>query len=479
MISPRKMKRVELTMLRRGAKGVLQISVREGPEADEGGVAAEALQRLKTAAAYVSAPLPSEPSPIARLPAEEDAALVMEVSERTRLLKEREAEAASEHRRLTEALAEARSFANLDAPFSDLEHLSYLTLRVGRVDPKRLEELSRVLGDRGVVVPLGEGGRVLAAASRKGRFALDTELAKAAFVPIAIPESFKGVPAELLSTLEARLREAEASLSAAAAEKAAFAGRWAPALSRLCESYLIASAVEQLKARLESTRSAYRLSGWIAAETLDATVSELERLTDGRVSVVSYEPDEIPEVRAGTEKVPVSLDHGRFVGGFERMVFSYGAPLYGTIDPTPFVAVSFTILFGLMFGDVRQGAILLLLGLFAGRRAAGRFGSGKTLLGRFARFAPALVAVGISSMIVGFLDGEVFANETLLIRPTRAVTAFFTGTPVDRVLHLMPEKGHLDKLFAFFAFTVAVGAAPIENARNARASFRFIAVPPC
>jgi V/A-type H+-transporting ATPase subunit I len=148
--------------------------------------------------------------------------------------------------------------------------------------------------------------------------------------------------------------------------------------------------------------------------------------------------------------VPVSLDHGAFVAGFERVVFSYGAPLYGTIDPTPFVAFSFTLLFGLMFGDVGQGFVLFLLGFLIAQKQV-------KFLSRFSRFSAPLVSVGIASMTVGFLDGEVFTNEHLLIRPTRVITGLLTGHPMDRVLELMPSRDGLAKLFLFFAFTIAVG----------------------
>ncbi len=311
-------------------------------------------------------------------------------------------------------------------------------------------DLAEALADRAVVVPLGEGDRVLAAASRKGRFALDSELKKAGFVQLQIPEDFKGIPAELLAGLEERLSSAEASLAEAAADKARLAEELTPIFLRLTESYLMASAVEALKAGLKATRSAYRLTGWVTAENVQPLVEELERLADGRVAVRTYEPEEVANVLEGREKVPVSLDHGAFVAGFERVVFSYGAPLYGTIDPTPFVALSFTILFGLMFGDVGQGFVLFLLGLLTARNRV-------KILARFSRFSAPLVSVGVASMVVGFLDGEVFANEELLIRPTRVITEFLTGRPVDRVLHLMPSKGSLDKLFLFFAFTVGVG----------------------
>jgi V/A-type H+-transporting ATPase subunit I len=463
MMKPRKMKRIELTVLRRdadrvleylGMQGVLHLAAGEVPPpepAQSGADSSQAiLDRLGEAAAYLRFSLSDEPGRGSRLPTAEDALAVRAALEAVAVLREREAALSSERKKIEDALSEAKSFSNLNAPFSDLERLSYLTLRVGRIDPRRVGELRESLGDRAAVIPLGDDGRVLAAASRKGRFALDTELGKVSFAPIVVPEGFTGVPRELMAGLEKRAAETDRALAELGTEKAEFAARSSPQIARLADAYRIAAAVDRLKAGLETTRSAYRLRGWIAADRVEATVADLERLADGRVAVRSYDPEEVETVREGTEKVPVSLDHGRFVGGFERVVFSYGAPLYGTIDPTPFVAFSFTILFGLMFGDVGQGLVLLLLGLLADR---GRLKP----LSRFSRFSPALMAVGISSMVVGFLDGEVFANESILIRPMRAVSGFLTGVPVDRVLHLMPEKGNLERLFLFFGFTVAVG----------------------
>ncbi|MDR2922194.1 MAG: V-type ATP synthase subunit I, partial [Treponema sp.] len=182
-------------------------------------------------------------------------------------------------------------------------------------------------------------------------------------------------------------------------------------------------------------------------------VRDLIQLTGGRVAIRAYCPEEVPAVRDGSEKVPVSLKHGAFVKGFEGVVFSYGAPLYGTIDPTPLVAVFFTILFGIMFGDAGQGFVLLLAGLLTGRR-------GPRQLSKFQKFSSPLIAVGIASMFMGLLNGAVFTNERLLTAPTRAITAFITGTPVDRILTIMPlaeRGGSVKKLFYFFGFTIGIG----------------------
>jgi V/A-type H+-transporting ATPase subunit I len=198
----------------------------------------------------------------------------------------------------------------------------------------------------------------------------------------------------------------------------------------------------------------YLLSGWVPADLVPSLVTELEKLTEGRIAVRSYNPEELQDVKEGREKVPVSLNHGAFVKGFENVVFSYGAPLYGTIDPTPLVAIFFTVLFGIMFGDLGQGLVLLLLGILTGRR-------GSRLLSGFRKFSVPLIAVGISSMVMGVLTGEFFTNEDIIVGPTRAVTAFITGRPMDRILTIMPlpEKGgSVVKLFYFFGFTIGVGA---------------------
>jgi V/A-type H+-transporting ATPase subunit I len=482
------MKEVELTVLSRDVDGVIECLGRRGimhfsrdispagaalPE-DSGSRNTRALdaadykhirenlEKIKAGAAYLGVELPAEPEESGRLPGEAEEELTTLITGHISRLSREEKEANLEKRKVEEALNEAQAFSNLNAPFSDLDQLSYLTLRVGRLDPKGLAAVRENLTDRAVIIPLGPGKdgeigeRVLAAASRKGRFALDSELKKLSFVPIAIPEGYQGVPTELLAGLSSRLKEVETSLNRIAGEKIKARDEYGPSLRSLTGSYLMASMVEELKGRLIATKSIYLLSGWVPADLVESLVADLENITGGRVAIRAFNPEEVAEVKEGREKVPVSLRHGAFVKGFERVVFSYGAPLYGAIDPTPFVAFFFTVLFGLMFGDVGQGFVLFLLGILLGK------GLVKALSG-FKGYASPLVAVGIASMIMGLLNGEVFANEELLVAPTRAVTGFFmrlagnTGEPPERILHLMPEKGNITKLFYFFGFTVAVG----------------------
>jgi V/A-type H+-transporting ATPase subunit I len=464
------MKRVELSVLDRDVDGVIEYlgrhavmhfskdegdTVLEERHSGEASAIQENLERLRGAAVYLGLEIPSEPEEESALPGPDEVALTEKICERVDLLNRRENETLKEKKKVEDALGEANAFANLDAPFADLDQLSYLTLRIGRLGSDKVEDLRNSLADRAVIIPLGTGedDRILAAASRKGRFALDSELKKQDFVPIAVPEGYKGVPAELLAGLKARLEGMEKDLQSLEAEKQAAKAEYGPSIKTLQGSFLMAAITEDLKGKLISTKSVYVLSGWIPADSRTARVANLAALTPGRVAVRSFDPNEIPEVRQGAAKVPVALGHGAFVKGFEGVVFSYGAPLYGAIDPTPLVAFFFTVLFGVMFGDVGQGFVLLAAGLLTGKR-------GIKALSKFKGYSTPLIAVGISSMIMGFLNGEIFASEELFVRPTRALTGFLTGRPVDRILTLMPlaEKGgSVTKLFYFFGFTIGVG----------------------
>jgi len=466
-LRPRKMKEIELTVLHRDIDAVIEFlgrgsfmhlssenSGQELPEKAASRHIQENIEKLSSASTWLGVPLPAEPWESSHFPGEAEERLTDTITGAVSSLIKAENEQREEKRKIEEALNEAKAFANLNAPFSDLDQLSYLTLRVGRLDVRQQEELRENLEGRAVVIPLGSGNRVLAAASRKGRFALDSELKKMDFIPIDIPEGFKGIPSELLVGLEERLKGAANELEKINGSKKKLRDEYALSLQSLVASYLMAGIAEKLKAGLKATKNVYLLSGWVPADTVGRLVTELEDLTEGRIAIRSYNPEEVEGVKEGREKVPVSLDHGAFVKGFESVVFSYGAPLYGTIDPTPLVAVFFTILFGIMFGDLGQGFVLFLLGILTGKR-------GSRLLSGFRKFSVPLMAVGVSSMVMGALNGGIFTNENILIGPTRAVTAFLTGHPSDRILTIMPlpEKGgSVVKLFYFFGFTIGVGA---------------------
>jgi V/A-type H+-transporting ATPase subunit I len=74
---------------------------------------------------------------------------------------------------------------------------------------------------------------------------------------------------------------------------------------------------------------------------------------------------------AERDQVPVVLYNPAPIRPFELLLSLLSPPRYGSIDPTPFLAVFFPLFFGLMLGDVGYGLVLLALTLLARARRWG------------------------------------------------------------------------------------------------------------
>ena len=363
----------------------------------------------------------------------------------------RDATERENYKRLEESYKEASAFSNLKQSYGELERLSFLSLRIGKIDPAVFDELKFAVGQRAVVVPLGDDKtRILAASSKKGRFALDTELKKFGFVQMEIPQDFKGIPDEVLASLKKQRDEGRINIRELETERANFTETHKEKILRLLASFSLGAQLGDTESLLESTQLVYRLTGWIPFSESSDFIKKIDSLTSHRVSVRQYRPEEVPSVVSGSEKVPVRLTRSKFAGAFNRMIFSYGSPVYGTIDPTPFVAVFFTLLFGIMFGDAGQGLVFLIAGILMARNVV--------KVGGWNKFAPIFIGIGISSTLMGLLTGEFFATETLLEPFERFVTGLF-GESRNQILPMMPQSdpNSIRRMFMFFGFSIAVG----------------------
>ena len=106
---------------------------------------------------------------------------------------------------------------------------------------------------------------------------------------------------------------------------------------------------------------------------------------------------------AEPEKPPTKISNNRFVSPFEEITKLYGLPHYGEVDPTPIMAISFPILFGLMFGDMGHGLILLVGGFAVGMLVKKNQG--------IKNMAYILAMCGLAATIAGALFGEFFGKE--------------------------------------------------------------------
>jgi V/A-type H+-transporting ATPase subunit I len=351
---------------------------------------------------------------------------------------------------LKDSLREAKAFAGMSVPFDDLNKFSFITIRVGKIESSKQNELAKALGDRALILPVGNDGTIVAVASKRGRFNLETELNSYGFIKKSFPTGFQGVPEEAISAMEKAMADAKDNVSVLHTTRDNYTKEYSSLWPAMISSVRIGRAIKQVEKSLEGTEWAYRLDGWMPLETLKKTVSGLESMLGNRLAIQVFNPEEPGgEGSVKKEDVPVLLRNGPITSAFRPMVLSYGTPLYGDIDPTPIVAVSFTLLFSIMFGDLGQGALILATGIAMLKAKRG-------FLLKYKKFAAAFMLAGTGSMFMGLLVGSCFGSDTLLVPLERLLTGLILGRPMDRFLGIMPSSS-VKSMFTFFEFTLGIG----------------------
>ena len=132
-------------------------------------------------------------------------------------------------------------------------------------------------------------------------------------------------------------------------------------------------------------------TGWLIKKKLDLLSIEIKN--DDKV-VLKVE-------NSFKEEPPVVLNNNFIFRPFEFLVKLYGVPNYYEIDPTPFLAITYIILFGLMFGDVGQGLILFLIGMVLNKIK-------KKPLYKI------ISILGISAAVFGLMYGSFFGFEDVI-----------------------------------------------------------------
>lgn len=161
---------------------------------------------------------------------------------------------------------------------------------------------------------------------------------------------------------------------------------------------------------LGGTERTRLVAGWVPADALPGLEAHLQGALAGRLVLSVAAPPApraaatAPEAAAGAQP-PTQLRNPPAVRPFEALVTTYGVPNYYELDPTLLGGFLFVLMFGVMFGDVGQGAVLVVAGWLLTREIG--------LRGNRA-FGWIILAAGASAIVFGALYGTVFLIEGLL-----------------------------------------------------------------
>lgn len=291
-----------------------------------------------------------------------------------------------------------------------LRDLTHLYVVSGRLSPSLLPSAIEAIGERGLILHQDDDrqarDKVLVLSSRRNRWAVNSELTQLGFSQDELPEDVHGRAREEREAVENRLAQLQRDIEScrgAVLELAAEYGEGLRAAGRRLRGIL---AILQAQQSFGRSAHLYCISGWIPKQSEAALRDLVKRVTGGAGVVEAIEPGQDERVRDGREDVPVLFEQNRWLRPFRGLITSFGTPHYNDIDPSLFVAVSFVLMFGIMFGDIGQGAVVAVAGAWLVR-------SRRPALQPYRQGGMLLVGCGFSAILFGFLYGSAFGYDKL------------------------------------------------------------------
>ena len=343
-----------------------------------------------------------------KLPIEKALSFVQQIKDEADVLNKTRQELEEKRDSLAESLRIIYPFRNVDFDVQSILKMRYIHYRFGRIEKDYFDKFKTYIYDNldtifikcdeddqyvwGLYfVPEHEAQKVKAVYSSMH------------FERIYMPDTYEGTAKEAFEQLTETRNRAAADLASADQKKADFLLR--------NQKDIVASrnAIAQLSGNFDVRRLAacthgdkdvfYILCGWMTEKDAHSFQNDIK--DDSRIfCIIDGEEDE--HLKPGIhQQPPTKLKNPKLFKPFEMYIKMYGLPAYNEMDPTWFVALTYSFIFGAMFGDVGQG-LLLFIGGF--------------LLYKFKHITLAgiISCAGVFSTIFGFMFGSIFGFEDVI-----------------------------------------------------------------
>ena len=308
-----------------------------------------------------------------------------------------------------ESLRVIRPFRNLDFDISSILKFRFIRFRFGRIGKEYYQKFERYIYDNldTIFIKCDEDDQYI-----WGMYFVpepESQKVKAVyssmhFEKIYMPDSYEGTAREAFEQLAQKRSLILSDFNTVSQKRNDF-------LISHCREILAAqAAIARLSGNFDIRKLAactkgkgendifYILCGWMTEK--DAHSFQTDIKNDSKIfCIIDGEDDEHiqPETH---QQPPTKLKNPKLFKPFEMYINMYGLPAYNEMDPTWFVAITYSFIFGAMFGDAGQG-LLLFIGGF--------------LLYKFKHIALAgiISCAGVFSTIFGILFGSFFGFENL------------------------------------------------------------------
>ncbi len=311
-------------------------------------------------------------------------------------LKSRIKELEAESSRLSKIIQSIEPVLNSEIRLESLKELEFLRFKFGRMPTESFLVLEKYLGDLPAYFAdiHSDSGYVWGFffTPSENFVRVDHIFSSLYFESFQLDTKFSGTPKEICTKLHLKQNEIANEINAISDKMKRLLKIQKKDLLSSYASVKYYFELNNIKKNAVYTKHSFYFTFWANSRLANALLKETESFES--IKLVTEEPSSIGEIT-----VPTQLKNNFFAQPFEDFVKMYGTPKYNELDPTSFLAFMYTLLFGMMFGDLGHGAVLLILGIIL------------TALNKGGFIAKIFIPVGISSSVFGILYGTFFGLE--------------------------------------------------------------------
>ena len=357
---------------------------------------------LATAGIYTELlPLDTEVGP--EIPLTDVIDLIGEVNDRLTGLRERKNELDAELLKLRESMKKIEPYQGLEFDLKEILDFHFISYRFGKL-PKEYYEKFRTYVDENtgaIFLVSGEDEMYVYGVyfvSKEEAHKVDATYASMHFERLFIPDEYSGTPQAAYRILSGQAAEKEKELHEVESEMSELLAKEGGSLLAAEKKLKDLSSnfdVRRMAACTESKKDTfYILCGWMDADDVERFRNDIAN--DPRVVCLVQED----EKKVNMEP-PTKLKNPAFFRPYEMYVKMYGLPNYNEFDPTILVALTYSFIFGIMYGDVGQGLCLMIGGFLLYKK-------------KHSDLAGIISMAGIFSTIFGFMFGSIFGFEDVI-----------------------------------------------------------------
>ena len=290
-----------------------------------------------------------------------------------------------------------KNLAGSDLDLGELTKCKHILYRFGRMPEENQQKLDFYSDDGFIFQAYHTAHEYVWGfyfASEERILAADAIMKGLLFERFELPTDLTGTPEQALAEIQIKLTEAKAKIEKLEKEEAEIYSAEGKSISSMYRCAKYQNEVSKLRSQCILTNDKFSMMGYVPVADKEAFQKAIGKVPELSVSY------EAPWVNSKVQP-PVRLKNGWFSKPFSMFVEMFGLPNYNGYNPTAFVAVTYTLFFGIMFGDLGQGLLLALIGMFLYKKKNFRLGA-------------IMARIGVSSAIFGAIYGSVFGFEEAL-----------------------------------------------------------------